>query len=347
MVRARLHGFLAQCGEGGGYSLPTNFGGASPGPLPGSGGTAGADVRRWIDEALRAFNADVLLYVSLGVGAFVLSFGAWVFVLWFSSRAKLMFVESVIWDRVDVGGQWNRAAGLGMSLFKFRVALAAAGVSLIVLSLGAGVALALPDLRAGLLLGTQALIGYAVCTIGLLFFGFPVAVASVLLDDFVVPLMVVRNVRVSEAWYLCRAEVLAGNIGGVVLFYLLRLLLAMGAAMVTMMVTCLTCCITAIPYVGTVVLLLSSSLSRLPALYMQLRGLRSSPCRAVVGAVDQWRFPSERQSATGRARQSLPAVRAVASGAPSPPSPAPAANEQLPRKYESSGMRRRHSREAA
>jgi hypothetical protein len=287
--------FLAQCGEGGGFNLPTNFGGSTPSPPVGGGGSgsAGADFKRWIDEALRVFNAEAALYVSLAIGAVLLSFGIWVFVLWFSSRAKLMFVESVIWDRVDVGSQWSRAADLGFSLFKFRTALAAIGLVLVLLSFGAGLALALVDLRAGLLFGSRAILGYAVCALGLVFLGFPVAVTGLLLDDFVVPLMVVRNARVSEAWHQCRTEVLSGNVGGIVLFYLLRTLLAMGVAMVTVIVTCVTCCITAIPYIGTVVLLPIFVFYRAyPLYYLQQLGVPIFPAPEPAWAqYEQWRFP--------------------------------------------------------
>jgi hypothetical protein len=287
--------FLAQCGESGGLNVPTNFGGGPSRPPIGGGGgaSAGTDVQRWLDEALRAFNADATLYVSLVVAALAVSLGAWAFVLWFSSRAKLMFVESVIWDRVDLGGQWNRAAELGFSLFKFRAALAAAGLLLIVLSIGAGVALALPELRAGQLLSPRAITGYVVAGSGLLLFGLPVAIVSLLLDDFVVPLMVSRNVRVSEAWHRCRVEVLTGNVGGVVLFYLLRALLGLGVAMITMMVTCLTCCLTAVPYLGTVLLLPVFVFYRAYGLcYMQERGITIFPPPPPAWAqYEQWRFP--------------------------------------------------------
>jgi hypothetical protein len=286
--------FMAQCGEGGSVSLPTNFGGTSPSPpLGGGAGSAGADVKRWIDEVLRGFNADVMLYVSLAVGAFVLSFGIWVFVLWFSSRAKLMFVESVIWDRVDLGSQWNRAGDLGFSLFKFRTALAAAGLLLVLLSLGAGVALVLPELRAGQLFSSRAITGYVVASGALLLFGLPIAIVGLLLDDFVVPLMVVRNARVGDAWHLCRTEVLAGNVGGVVLFYVLRAVLAMGAAMLAMIVMCLTCCLTMIPYIGTVVLLPIFVFYRAYGLYyMQELGLVIFPPPEPSWAhYEQWRFP--------------------------------------------------------
>lgn len=283
--------FLSQCGEGSGVNLPTQFG--NPAGVGSGGGSPGDSVKGWVEAALRAFNAEAGLYLSLAIGTLLVTFGVWAFLLWFSSRAKLMFVESVIWDRVDVGAQWSRAAELGFSLFKFRAALAAAGLLLILLSVGAAFALALPDFRAGALLGSRALLGYSVLSLGLLCFGAPWLIANLLLDDFVVPLMVVRNTRVKEAWLLCRAQVLSGNVGGVLLFYLLRLLLATGAAMLTMIATCVTCCLTAVPYLGTVILLpLFVFYRAYPLYYMQQLGLPIFPPPEPAWAqYEQWRFP--------------------------------------------------------
>lgn len=285
--------FLAQCGESSGVNLPTNFGSPPTSGFPsGSGGAAG-DFQRAIEDALKTFNANVLLYVSLAIGAFVLTFGVWVFVLWFSSRAKLMLVESVVWDRVEVGAQWTRAAELGLSLFKFRTALAAAGAVIGLLAFGGALMLALPDLRAGQFFGSGAIIAYAIFGLTFFFLGLPLVIVGLLLDDFVVPLMVLRNVPVSEAWRLCRAELLAGNAGGVFLFYLLKMVLAMGIAMVTFVVTCLTCCLTAIPYLGTVILLPTFVFYRSYSLYyLEQRGISIFPKPEPAWArYEQWRFP--------------------------------------------------------
>ena len=58
-----------------------------------------------------------------------------------------------------------------------------------------------------------------------------------------------------EAWRICRDEVLSGNIGGLVLFYVLRFVLAIGVAIAVFVLSCVTCCISRIPYLGTVLVL--------------------------------------------------------------------------------------------
>ncbi len=292
--------FMAQCGEGGGSVQVPGLPGGSSGPTvpygphrpPGSGGLP-SELQTMIDQVLRALHDDLALYLSLAIGGLLLMIGLWILVLWFSSRAKLMFVESVVWDRVELGAQWTRAAELGMSLFKFRAWLSIGSGLLVLLALGAGVLVALADLQTGNFFGTRALIGYSLWGFGILVLGVPLAIVFLLLDDFVVPLMVVRNVRVREAWSICRAEVLSGNVGGVVLFYLLRFALSIGIGIATVILSCVTCCFTVIPYIGTVLMLPIFVFTRSYSLYfLEQLGLQIFPLPEPSWvAYDQWRFP--------------------------------------------------------
>lgn len=284
--------FLAQCGEGGGsLNLPTLPSGSSP-SSSGGGGGMGA-LPQSFDDALRAFQADAALYVSLAAATALVVAGVWLVVLWISSRAKLMLVESVVWDRVDFSAQWTRSAQLGRSLFKFRAALGLSAWFLFLACAGAALALALPALLAGELWGPRNWAGYATFALGALLIGLPAAIVSWLLDDFVVPLMVLRNFRVKDAWAACRAEVFAGNVGGICVFYLLRFLLGTGIAMIAAVLTCLTCCMTAIPYIGTVILLPIAVFSRAyPLYYLEQLGIAVFPRpEPPWAAYDQWRFP--------------------------------------------------------
>jgi hypothetical protein len=106
-------------------------------------------------------------------------------------------------------------------------------------------------------------------------------------------LMVLRNLRVGDAWRACRAEVLAGNIGGLFLFYLLRFVLGIGVAMIAAVLTCMTCCLTAVPYLGTVILLPVFVCSRAYSLcYLEQLGISVFPVpEPSWAAYDQWRFP--------------------------------------------------------
>jgi hypothetical protein len=238
--------------------------------------------------------ANLSLYLLLGASAFLLLLAVWLFINWFSSRAKLMFVESVVWDRVDVSSQWSRAAELGMSLFKFRLVLSIAIWMLGLASLAAAFIAGLPDFRSGDFLGGRALIAYSILAGSVLFVYFPLGIIAALLEDFVVPLMVVRNARVLDAWRMCRMEVLAGNVGGVFVFYLLRFVLGMAMAIVITVLSCVTCCLTAIPYLGTVLLLPLWVFSRaFPLYYLEQLGIPVFPQpEPAWAAYDRWRFPT-------------------------------------------------------
>ena len=76
-----------------------------------------------------------------------------------------------------------------------------------------------------------------------------------LFEDFVVPAMYLRRQRVLEAWSAVRREVLAGQVGTIILYFLMKLVLAVGVGFIALVVTCLTCCLAALPYVGSVILL--------------------------------------------------------------------------------------------
>ena len=80
-------------------------------------------------------------------------------------------------------------------------------------------------------------------------------IINLLLEDFVVPAMYLREEGVMDAWGTVREEVLAGHVGSVVLFYVMRLLLGIAITMIAVGATCATLCIAALPYIGTVILL--------------------------------------------------------------------------------------------
>lgn len=285
--------FLAQCGESNGsYSTRGNLPGFPTGSSPGVGRGA-SDLSQAIRDGIHTLKAELAFYVALAALGLVLAIGTWLLVLWFSSRAKLMFVESVIWDRVDVGEQWTRAAPLGMSLFKFRALVSVATSILLLALVGAAIAVGFPNFETGNFTGPRALAAYATLAAATLLIAVPVSILMALLDDFVVPLMVVRNAPVSEAWKLCRAEVLAGNVGGLFIFYVLRFILAIGSAIIAMTLTCLTCCLTAVPYLGTVLLLPLFVFARAyPLYFMEQLGVRVFPApEPAWAAYDQWRFP--------------------------------------------------------
>ena len=67
--------------------------------------------------------------------------------------------------------------------------------------------------------------------------------------------MYLRSQRTMEAWSTVRHEIIRGNVGTIILFYLMKFVLSIAIAIIALLATCMTCCVVAVPYLGTVILL--------------------------------------------------------------------------------------------
>ncbi|HEV8244993.1 MAG TPA: hypothetical protein VGP93_04465 [Polyangiaceae bacterium] len=243
--------FLAQLGEGGGYSarLP-NF----RGTFPPSGGPGYGGLSHEFDEALSWARAHQTLVLAIGTGVVVAGVLLGTLIVWLSSRGKLMFVESVLFDRHAVSEPWSRLRERAFSLFKFRMVLGLLGMTLMLPILAAALFVALPDIRAWRF-ESHAWLGILILFCNFLFLGLPLTIISLLLEDFVVPIMYLRDLATTGAWKVLRAEILPGNAGTIVLFYLMQFLLGLAIGLLVLFITCLTCCLAALPYLSSVLLL--------------------------------------------------------------------------------------------
>jgi hypothetical protein len=197
-------------------------------------------------------NLGLVVLVTIAVLAVGIAIG--VALTWVSSRGKLMFVHCIVHDEAKVEEPWRRYAALGKDLFVVRLYLAIAGLVVVLLGAGLGLWLAFPDLRAGTF-GTGALWGLVV-GLGVILIGtIPLGIAGALIEDFVVPSMFLHDEPVRPAWNRVKSEIIDGNIGTIVLFYLMKLLLGVGVGVIAVAATCITCCLAGLPYLGTVILL--------------------------------------------------------------------------------------------
>lgn len=262
--------FIAALGESGGsYSFrwPFPSGSGSGGSSPSSKSTTPEKLFHetwregsvWIQEHL-------VLVVALGTLVLVFGLGLGLGLSWLSSRGKLIFVESVIHDRYQVKEPWQRLREPAWDLFKFRFALAMLVFLALILAFGVGALVAFDELKTGDLGGKSIAGGLAVAGI-LSVTVFPLGLISILLDDFVIPVFYLRGGTLGSAWALVRSEVLAGNAGALLLFYLLKIVMGMGFVLVATLTACLTCCVAALPYVSSVVLLPAHVFFRCYSLY--------------------------------------------------------------------------------
>lgn len=232
--------FLAYLGQGAG-GPPLGGGGG------GGGGPSSAEVVEWIKANLGFIIAVVLIVLIL-----MLMIG--LLILWVRSRGKFMFLDGVVHNRGAVVAPWKAFRIHGNSLFFFSFAITIGIFVIVILIVALGVMLAWPDIQSsefGSASVTAIVIGLPLLLGAIILYG----IIAVLLEDFVIPTMYLRNARVMPAWRIVRAEVLAGNFGTIILYFLMKIVLAIAIVVIAIIATCLTCCLAAIPYLGTVILL--------------------------------------------------------------------------------------------
>ncbi|MEP0775031.1 MAG: hypothetical protein HRF46_11790 [Acidobacteriota bacterium] len=177
--------------------------------------------------------------------------------LWISSRAKFVYLDSVITRRPAIVEPWRRTRQLGNSLFLWRLGFFAVAL-LAAAALGTVLYVAAGGLDGfGFATARSALMTVLAGAAALLLV-MALALVTLFLDSFVVPLMAHGNLRTSAAWaaFLPWLEAYTGSF---VLYGLAVLALWIGVALAVTVAGFATCCMVffllAVPYVGTVVLL--------------------------------------------------------------------------------------------
>jgi hypothetical protein len=173
---------------------------------------------------------------------------------WLSCRGEFMFLDNVVKDRAQVSEPWRRFRTPANRVFAFRVVLGIVLLAVVALGTWMGWRIAGPDLLAEEL-GLRFFQGLLAFCAVVLPVGFVVLMVKLVLQDFVVPVMYIRNCPVGEAFGIVWGELICGRLGSFVLFYLLKFLLFLVAAVIMVLGSCLTCCVAAIPYVSSVVFL--------------------------------------------------------------------------------------------
>jgi hypothetical protein len=230
--------WLAYLGEGGG-------GGGNLG-----GQFAGDDVSRDIEDVWRWILDHLTLIVVLA--AILLLLG--IVSMWLSSRGKFMFLDGVVRDRAAVAEPWRRFRTLGNSLFGFRlvVALLFLAVFGTLATLMVRELLELGIVEGGF--GPEDVLALFLWVAAFVPVVFVALLLTMTMNDFVVPIMWLRQVRVLAAW----REVLAflsANLWTFVLYVLVKFVLALAIGLIACIAICLTCCIVVLPYIGVVILL--------------------------------------------------------------------------------------------
>jgi hypothetical protein len=191
---------------------------------------------------------------------------------WLSSRGHFMFLDGVVRNRGAVVDPWHEYRREGNSLFWFRVGLGLVGFFVVLLILAMGVAVALPDIRAERF-GPFAIIA-AVLGVGLMIcFAVFMGMIQVYQADFVVPIMYLRRTSTVSAWREFHATLFSPYMTTFVLYFLMKIVIAIGTGLVAFALMCVTCCIAILPYVGSVILLpVSVFLRTYPLVFLEQFG---------------------------------------------------------------------------
>ena len=216
--------------------------------------------REVFDRAMEFISAHlVLITVSVGtvlIFVFIIS----ILLLWLSSRGKCMFLENLITGRPTVQEAWRNQRERGHSLFLWRVMyMIVTGLVLLCIAAG-GVFLILPCwLESALLpvpIAMLAILVFLLLVVLLL-----MAVITVFLEDFVIPIMLLRRETAVQAWHTF-LTLLYGHAWSFTAYLFVKAGVTFLIGVVFLIFFLMTCCLfcvggmlMVVPYLGTVLLL--------------------------------------------------------------------------------------------
>ena len=209
-------------------------------------------------EPVRTFIEENLSWIiPLAVILFALVVVISVICLWISSRGKFMFLDNVVHNRALVKAPWKEYSAVGNSLFWWRL------VFLLIMSL---LLVGIIGGSAVYLISTFDQDNLSVAWISVLTIGILALMAislmaiyiSILLEDFVIPMMYRDGLSSTTAWRRFLA-LHNSHPGRFVLYFFWKAVLGIASAMIVVMAILITCCfaliILIIPYLGAVLLL--------------------------------------------------------------------------------------------
>ncbi|ANM29352.1 hypothetical protein ABI59_06735 [Acidobacteria bacterium Mor1] len=234
--------WLAWLGRGGGFSTGTRY-------TRDDGDWSFA--RGW-DSFMSEYGVLFVTFIAIIV---FIAVCVSILLLYLSSRGMFMFIDGVRHNRGDVVAPWRRFGSAALSLFLFRLCIVLAGVALFS---ALGMTLLLGGVGASALGAEDPEPAWLM----LLVLWLPVVliaavvwlVLSVVINDFVAPLMWLRNCRALEAWGALLGLVRIAP-GSFLLYLLLKMFIFVALTLIGCMLVCVTCCIAALPYIGTVLML--------------------------------------------------------------------------------------------
>lgn len=168
--------------------------------------------------------------------------------MWLGARGKFIFADCVVRNRGAIVEPWKEFAREGNSYFRF---LLLAFLLVMVAFAVAGAPLLIPFLLHG---DWPSGVGLF---LGVFFLGTIAIIAAAwlhLVSRFMIPIIYRQRCDATAAFRESNALIVR-HLGPVLLYLLFSIVLGIAFVAIACVLTCVTCCITAIPYVGTVILL--------------------------------------------------------------------------------------------
>jgi len=216
---------------------------------------------------LKNFILEHIIIISVGIAIFTLIIiGITILLKWLGCRGKFMFLDNVARNRAEVKAPWREFKTRANSLLLFEILLTLAFFAVFLIIVFIGLLMAWSDISAKTF-GPNALIGIITALLLFIFIVIGFSVIRVLMKDFWVPIMYIRNVNILAAINIFNKEFSKGHFFDIFKYFLMKILLTFGIFIITVLCCCITCCIIAIPYIGTVILLPLIMFSRCYSLF--------------------------------------------------------------------------------
>lgn len=243
--------FLAYLGKGGGANFNYNR------SFSHSGGSGNE-----MQQVMQFISEHLSMIIIIAVSIIVIILAIVVVLLWLSSRGQFMFLDGVARNRGAVVEPWKKFKVPANQLFVFRAIVLV--IDLVVnLAIFAFIVISLFTPLKGFFNGDGGLywepqhwtyLGIGVGSF--LIFAIATSLLIAIVKDFAVPVMYRYTVTPLQALRVVWHEFIAHNIGGIILFYIMKLLLGFLSGIIFIVLSIVTCCIffclSAIPYVGMV-----------------------------------------------------------------------------------------------
>lgn len=176
--------------------------------------------------------------------------------VWLSSRGRFMFYHCVLYNQAQVSHPWHFYKHLANNLFRFRLILMLIGFAFAIIAVGVFMAIfgSLSEItNRSSFIGPILMFIPAFVVIGTCF-----AICEVLTTDFVLPLMHKHTLTCVAAWSKLWS-VMSSHKMDLFLYLLFKIVFAIAVGTALLLLGVLTCgcacCLTALPYLGTVLLL--------------------------------------------------------------------------------------------